>query len=261
VRDFDAILNERTRLEARRADLYLARARGAAMLAIELLRVSRKKPNKRVRDGLAALASALPDSWDRAHAYERIALSIYAQVTDFGGEGSWVADLALRPWIARADARREDLAREIRWRDVELSRLAGSTQLRAGEGRSVMHTVSRSTYASQGYGADTYARNAAESYREERESCLTDDERAAGIRVVVERGEVTKNYPGIPASPSEYVVVLVGVSGTRDGQILRRRRDTRTLVDWVAACWRRGVNPRVYNPFLPHGFEERHGIN
>jgi len=34
-----------------------------------------------------------------------------------------------------------------------------------------------------------------------------------------------------------------------------------TLVDWVASCWREGVNPRVYKPMLPHGFEEEHGIS
>lgn len=33
------------------------------------------------------------------------------------------------------------------------------------------------------------------------------------------------------------------------------------LVDVVAACWKNGVNPRVYMPTLPHGFEERHGIS
>ncbi len=34
-----------------------------------------------------------------------------------------------------------------------------------------------------------------------------------------------------------------------------------SLVEQVRLCWARGVNPRVYNPFLPHGFEEKHGIS
>jgi hypothetical protein len=36
---------------------------------------------------------------------------------------------------------------------------------------------------------------------------------------------------------------------------------TWTLREWVRRCWKIGSNPRVYNPFLPHGFEEREGIS
>jgi len=34
-----------------------------------------------------------------------------------------------------------------------------------------------------------------------------------------------------------------------------------TLVQQVQMSWKRGCNPRVYNPFLPHGFEAKHGIS
>jgi hypothetical protein len=34
-----------------------------------------------------------------------------------------------------------------------------------------------------------------------------------------------------------------------------------SLVEQVRLCWARGVNPRVYNPFLPYDFEEKHGIS
>lgn len=34
-----------------------------------------------------------------------------------------------------------------------------------------------------------------------------------------------------------------------------------SLKEWLAACWRRGCNPRVYNPWLPHGLEERLGVD
>lgn len=33
------------------------------------------------------------------------------------------------------------------------------------------------------------------------------------------------------------------------------------IVNYVAACWKKGINPRVMLPMLPHGFEEKHGIN
>lgn len=32
-------------------------------------------------------------------------------------------------------------------------------------------------------------------------------------------------------------------------------------VDLVRRCWAHGVNPRVYNPFLEHGFEAAHGLD
>ena len=33
-----------------------------------------------------------------------------------------------------------------------------------------------------------------------------------------------------------------------------------SLREWLALCWKRGCNPRVYNPWLPHGIEERLGV-
>lgn len=33
------------------------------------------------------------------------------------------------------------------------------------------------------------------------------------------------------------------------------------LVETVRKCWARGVNPRVYFPFLPHGYEAQHGLD
>jgi len=34
-----------------------------------------------------------------------------------------------------------------------------------------------------------------------------------------------------------------------------------TVKDWLKATWGRGVNPRVFNPFLPHGLEEQLGVD
>jgi hypothetical protein len=31
--------------------------------------------------------------------------------------------------------------------------------------------------------------------------------------------------------------------------------------EWVRRCWKKGVNPRVFNPYLPHGFEEANGLD
>jgi hypothetical protein len=45
------------------------------------------------------------------------------------------------------------------------------------------------------------------------------------------------------------------------GWDLAMRKPVQSLKDWVKSCWKRGVNPRVYNPFLPAGFEEKVGLD
>ncbi|HZC30139.1 MAG TPA: hypothetical protein VE261_01385 [Gaiellaceae bacterium] len=57
--------------------------------------------------------------------------------------------------------------------------------------------------------------------------------------------------------------VFIGVKAELDVRILKWRATSpegRGLVEYVAECWRLGANPRVLIPFLPHGFEEKHGI-
>lgn len=34
-----------------------------------------------------------------------------------------------------------------------------------------------------------------------------------------------------------------------------------SLRAWVQRCWKAGLNPRVYDPFLPAGYEERVGLD
>ena len=33
------------------------------------------------------------------------------------------------------------------------------------------------------------------------------------------------------------------------------------IKNWIKLCWKRGVNPRVYNPYLPYDIEKKLGIN
>ena len=42
-------------------------------------------------------------------------------------------------------------------------------------------------------------------------------------------------------------------------EILKRRAGV-GMKEWLRLCWKRGANPRVFNPFLPHGLEEKWGI-
>lgn len=45
-----------------------------------------------------------------------------------------------------------------------------------------------------------------------------------------------------------------------DMEILKRK-PAMALRDWVKSCWSKGINPRVLNPWLPHGYEEKNGID
>jgi len=42
--------------------------------------------------------------------------------------------------------------------------------------------------------------------------------------------------------------------------ILERKEDV-SLREWVRLCWKRGVNPRVYAPMLPAGYEDKHDLD
>ena len=105
------------------------------------------------------------------------------------------------------------------------------------------YVVWESTYQSQGFGAAKYARNAAES--------KADDYRFHGLTVDV-REEKTEH------GTRDYAV-WVNADETTCEQV--SRLDKPDLKEWVRLCWKRGVNPQVYCPFLPPGFEERVGLD
>lgn len=254
--EFDVIWQERERVIERQDALRLVRARGAALLGLAAL--GRKRPSAEARRALEK-ARAATGTVDRAWHYEYASGMLHAQLSGRDESEKWAADLAIKPWIARCDERLARFAADRRWLDVRLARAAKARALVPGEARYTLRTVYRSTYSTQGLGADRYARQAAEQYAEERRSCLTDEERAAGIEVLVEAGETVRaEYQG--QAPASYPVVLVGVANRLDAEALERREDRRTLSDWLADCWKRGVNPRVYNPWLPHGLEQRLGV-
>jgi hypothetical protein len=93
--------------------------------------------------------------------------------------------------------------------------------------------VWESTYRSQSYGASKYANASAHG--------IADKAVFYGVEASVER------Y-GEGASVGYRVKARTTPTGA---EILRRKPDV-PVKDWVAACARRGVNPRVYNPFLPY---------
>lgn len=93
------------------------------------------------------------------------------------------------------------------------------------------------SYRTQGYGASKYARGVAdlEALHCQHYNVTTRIHEASGRFIVyVELDELSV-------------------------EILRMRPGL-TLRDEVKACWRRCLSPRVYYPFLPHGYEEENGL-
>jgi len=234
----------RARQQERRVHLMDAFRRAVLLEALAGLG-RRKRPAKLAR-ALADLEAA-PDSYRREVA-ARAALDAVV------GREPWAQRLAVARH-AEAYRRREGaLSADVRWLDLALDRLADLEPVRAGSARVVLRRVYVQSYATQGLGAERYARASAELTRDERDGVLRAEEREAGVRVEVQR------EAGASEGGTSYVVVALGVEGEVAADVIRRRQSDDSLAAWVAACWRRGANPRVYAPMLPHGYEERHGI-
>jgi hypothetical protein len=124
---------------------------------------------------------------------------------------------------------------------------AQTTPVVAGPDPFVITVVSESAYSTVGMSASSYANAYAEA--------ALDPARLIGIKCAVTREErVTQGGYKF----AEYVA-RANVEADLDVEILRRR--TVDLREWVRLCWKRGVNPRVFQPHLPHGYEEKHGLD
>jgi len=234
----------RARQQERRVHLMDAFRRAVLLEALAGLG-RRKRPAKLAR-ALADLEAA-PDSYRREVA-ARAALDAVV------GREPWAQRLAVARHAEAYRRREEALSADVRWLDLALDRLADLEPVRAGSARVVLRRVYVQSYATQGLGAERYARASAELTRDERDGVLRAEEREAGVRVEVQR------EAGASEGGTSYVVVALGVEGEVAADVIRRRQSDDSLAAWVAACWRRGANPRVYAPMLPHGYEERHGI-
>jgi hypothetical protein len=56
------------------------------------------------------------------------------------------------------------------------------------------------------------------------------------------------------------ILVLVGVASTVDLEILKSRPEL-SLRDWAKTLMKAGCNIRVFQPFLPHGIEQKLGLD
>lgn len=115
-------------------------------------------------------------------------------------------------------------------------------------------TDSSSSHSTQGFGACKYARNSVENQ--------ADIARAAGIPVVI-RAQVSTyqrvQYDRYASGSITHYEAWCPVYSDTDVELLRRKSGP-SLIEQVRLCWKRGVNPRVYNPFLPSDFEAKHGL-
>ena len=121
--------------------------------------------------------------------------------------------------------------------------LAPKVEIRPSTERNLRASVFESTYSSQGLGSRDYARKRAELWSLEAE--------VHGLGFDVEEKHVDKICC--------YFEVWFYCS-EEDIQILSYKEGVsmREIVKW---CWGNGVNPRVYFPFLPHGFEKEEGLD
>ena len=120
--------------------------------------------------------------------------------------------------------------------------------------------VHSGAYRSQGFGAETYAKNAAEM-----EADMARQYPGIEARVREEfYPEDNQPHPysafGGPTHRLGYFVAEAKVRETLDGEIISRGRAP-TLREQIKLAWGRGVSPRVFNPYLPHGIEAKLGLD
>jgi len=155
--------------------------------------------------------------------------------------------------IASADSR---AAKELRDRLVELAPEAATT-VKPGNLVAEIDEWDSSTYRSTNSG-DKYARKAGEIRQAELAAIAPD------VRFELERGvhEISKvkSSPWHWSSELTHYRLFAYVAAPLDAEILKRVH-AQTVRDWLKACWGAGVNPRVYSPYLPHGLEEKYGID
>lgn len=227
---------------------------------------------------LRAKREAHADRWgaySRDHQFARdLVAEVEAAVRPLGWKpkkGKTVADTPLDSFTpaqraiveecrTRYTARVESVAGPAKARekaaDDELCRLAQIVDVRAGEEPREVRRVWTTTYASQGFGAESYARSSAEG--------ALDAARSLGVRCDVlrvpdldERGREKRTGQWAQAWPT--YVARAWVAEELDVEVLRRRAVS--LRETVRLMWARGSNPRVFIPGLPHGYEERAGLD
>lgn len=117
------------------------------------------------------------------------------------------------------------------------------------------YSTNSGNHRSMGWSACRYARQDAQS----RVDIAVANGLEAHIRVWTERWEGT-GFNGQPTTCSLTHYEVWSPVDELGAEVLALKPDI-DLVERVRLCWKRGINPRVSMPFLPHGFEEQHGLD
>jgi hypothetical protein len=201
-------------------------------LYLELRRVSPRAKVKRDAD------------WDR---YPQLEVNELArQIERKGGDVARLRDVH-HPRIERRVSALYQEGDALRKR---LNELAPITEVRrTGADGFWLPLALRSTwdYSTQGLGALRYAEGAVQA--------IADVARGRGFVDGVDLVVLL-----VPYEKTEAWLAAVRVEAEVDVEILKRSPSP-PLREQVRLSWARGVNPRVFNPFLPHGYEEQVGID
>ena len=161
------------------------------------------------------------------------------------------------PLKAEADKLCADNAAAEREAEAELQRLAADLPLPIGDKLRprLFYEVDSGRYSTQGYGACKYARDNAE-----REA---DKARLHGLGAEVHELAHLRISTSSPGWGGSIDIRTYGVliDTTPLGYEILKRKPELPLREYVRRCWKRGVNPRVMMPFLPHGYEEQVGLD
>lgn len=203
---------------------------------------------------------------ERSGIYDRHRAEVAARIREYTGwkgddleigakAGDRLADWELaalrRPVADRLERRFAELKGEINWAETCLERLADQTRPIIGPDPKWLPydaAVWASSYRSTGNGAH-YARGSCE--------VKADLIRAFGVeaRAVEVFGDEGKRSAGLERFRTEVLV-----HEELDVEILKRSL-AYSLKDWLRFTMRRGMNPRVFSPFLPWGTEAKLGLD
>ncbi len=157
------------------------------------------------------------------------------------------------PFRLRAEAIEKDYKERRDILKTALDALAPEAEIRKGDFWVPFSQHFASTYSTQGMGANSYAKAAAQL------DTLIIKHFGIEVTVVEEPGQTSQGHHGSFTYGDGYVVACL-VESEVDVAIMKHR-PAMSLRDWLKACWASGTNPRVLNPFIPEGLEEKLGID
>jgi len=138
----------------------------------------------------------------------------------------------------------EEEAAEIRKKieryEARLRKIAKRLKIQSGEKRYLIKVVFDSTYHTQGFGMVKYAESNAELYASKARYYKVQNVK---VKRKDNRFEVSACFKSV-----------------LDKRIFEYKPDI-PIKEWIAECWKRGVNPRVYIPYLPADLEEKLGLD